>query len=75
MSSAGIELRTGKKWRAENAVEVVESWLRQKALVGTLAAGRGGLGYFTTYSRKRSEKWWTKSEGTGWKALAVGSVD
>ncbi|XP_062272394.1 LOW QUALITY PROTEIN: uncharacterized protein LOC133978067 [Scomber scombrus] len=46
VSTAGIEVRTGRKWRADKAVEVAESRLRQKALVGTLASGRAGLGYF-----------------------------
>ncbi len=46
MSLASIEARTGRKWKAEKAVEVAESRLRQKALVGTVATGRGGLGYF-----------------------------
>ncbi|MCI4390737.1 hypothetical protein PGIGA_G00126150 [Pangasianodon gigas] len=45
VSSAGIEVRTGRKWKAEKAVEVAESRLRQKALVGTLATGRAGLAY------------------------------
>nr|XP_061817543.1 uncharacterized protein LOC133607102 [Nerophis lumbriciformis] len=46
VSSAGIEVRTGRKWKAEKAVEVAESRLRQKALVGAIATGRAGLGYF-----------------------------
>ena len=48
VSSAGIEVRTGRKWKAGKAVEVAESHLRQKALVGTVATGRAGLGYFPT---------------------------
>ncbi len=40
VSSAGIKLRTGRTWKVEKAVEVAESCLRQKALVGTLAIGR-----------------------------------
>lgn len=43
VSAAGIEVRTGRKWRAEREVEVAESCLRQKELVGTLATGRAGL--------------------------------
>lgn len=46
VSSVGIEARTGRKWKAEKAVEVAESRLSQKALVGTLATGRADLGYF-----------------------------
>lgn len=46
VSTAGIEVRTGRKWKAEKAVVVAESCLRQKTLVGTVATGRAGLGYF-----------------------------
>ncbi|TWW66935.1 hypothetical protein D4764_20G0009670 [Takifugu flavidus] len=46
VSSAGIEVKTGRKWKAEKAVDVAESRLRQKALVGAVATGRTGLGYF-----------------------------
>ncbi|KAK1806565.1 hypothetical protein P4O66_005073, partial [Electrophorus voltai] len=46
VSSAGIEVRTGRKWQAEKQVEVAESHVRQKVLVGSLATGRAGLGYF-----------------------------
>ncbi|TWW53841.1 hypothetical protein D4764_0194930 [Takifugu flavidus] len=46
VSSAGIEVKTGRKWKAEKAVDVAESRLRQKALVGPVAIGRTGLGYF-----------------------------
>ena len=40
MSDAGIEDRMGRKWRATEVLEVVESQLRQKELVAR------GLGYF-----------------------------
>lgn len=33
VTSAGIKVRTGRKWKAEKAVEVAESRLRQKKLV------------------------------------------
>ncbi|KAL4008901.1 hypothetical protein ACER0C_002753 [Sarotherodon galilaeus] len=46
VASTGIEVRTGRKWKAEKAVEVAESRLRQKTLVGVLATGGAGLGYF-----------------------------
>lgn len=46
MSAAGTEVRTGRTWRAERAVEVAESCLRQKELVGTLATGRADLSLF-----------------------------
>ncbi|XP_057679566.1 uncharacterized protein LOC130908003 [Corythoichthys intestinalis] len=58
VSSAGIEVRTGRKWKAEKAVEVAESRLRQKALVGTVATGRAGLGYIpkTQVSQARGKE-------------------
>lgn len=46
VASAGIQVRTGRKWRADKALEVAESRLRQKALVGSIALGRAGVGYF-----------------------------
>lgn len=46
VSSDDIEVRTGRKWRVDKAVEVAESRLRQKALVVTLASGRAGVGDF-----------------------------
>ena len=44
MSSAGIEVRTGRKWRAQQAVEQAEGRLRHNILVGAVATGRAGLG-------------------------------
>ncbi len=44
VSSAGVEVRTGRKWRAQDAVERAEARLRHSILVGTVATGRAGLG-------------------------------
>lgn len=44
MSGAGIVVRTGRKWRAAEAVQQVESRLKHKAVLGTVAQGRAGLG-------------------------------
>ncbi|XP_038147774.1 uncharacterized protein LOC119787807 [Cyprinodon tularosa] len=44
VSSAGIEVRTGRKWRAKVAVERAEARLRHSTMVGTVATGRAGLG-------------------------------
>ncbi len=44
VSSAGIEVRTGRKWRASEAVDQAEARLRHSVLVGAVAAGRSGLG-------------------------------
>ena len=44
VSSAGIEVRTGRKWKAQDAVEQAEARLRHSVLVGAVASGRAGLG-------------------------------
>ncbi|KAL3972927.1 tetraspanin-7 [Sarotherodon galilaeus] len=41
---AGIEVRTGRKWRAAEAVDIAVSRLQQRVIVGTVAQGRAGLG-------------------------------
>ncbi|XDV13785.1 hypothetical protein PO909_002121 [Leuciscus waleckii] len=46
VAAAGIQVRTGRKWSAGKSLEVAESRLRQKALVGPIATGRAGFGYF-----------------------------
>ncbi|XP_061896860.1 uncharacterized protein LOC133645950 [Entelurus aequoreus] len=46
VASAGIVVRTGRKWRAQESLEVAESRLRHRALVGMVATGRAGLGAF-----------------------------
>ncbi len=46
VSVAGTEVRMGRKWRADKALEVVESRLRWRELVENVARGRAGLGYF-----------------------------
>lgn len=39
-------MQTGRKWGAGQALDVAESRLRQKALLGSIAAGHAGIGYF-----------------------------
>ncbi|XP_061902037.1 uncharacterized protein LOC133649222 [Entelurus aequoreus] len=58
VSSAGVEVRTGRKWRAQDAVERAEARLRHSTLVGTIATGRAGLGCNTkpNYSRARGKE-------------------
>ena len=46
VANAGIEVRTGRKWRAENAVQAAEERLRHKKVVGVVTRGRAGLGSF-----------------------------
>ncbi|XP_053183947.1 LOW QUALITY PROTEIN: uncharacterized protein LOC128367182 [Scomber japonicus] len=44
VAAAGIVVRTGRKWKAQEGLELAESRLRHKALLGTVASGRAGLG-------------------------------
>ncbi|XP_029359637.1 uncharacterized protein LOC115044643 [Echeneis naucrates] len=44
VSGAGIVMRTGRKWRAANAVQQAELRLKHKAIRGTVGQGRAGLG-------------------------------
>lgn len=46
VAAAGIEVRTSRKWSTTRELQVAEEWLRQKVLVGTVAKGRSGLGFF-----------------------------
>lgn len=57
VSSAGTEVRTGTKWKAEKAMEV-EFCRRQKALVEDVATGRAGVGSFpkTQVSQSRDKE-------------------
>ncbi len=41
---AGIVVRTGRKWRAAEAVQQAKTRLKHKAILGTVAQGRAGLG-------------------------------
>ncbi len=45
--NAGIEVKTGRRWSASNAVEQAESRLRHQDIVGTSCQGRQGLGLNT----------------------------
>ena len=44
VSSAGIEMKTGRMWKAQEAVDQAESLLQLSKLVGTVASGQAGLG-------------------------------
>ena len=48
MATAGIEVRTGRKWKAEEAVRQAEARLHHNRLVGVVTRGRAGLGSFST---------------------------
>ncbi|XP_035683116.1 uncharacterized protein LOC118420431 [Branchiostoma floridae] len=53
VSQAGIELRSGRKWTATEAVSNAASRLRHKDIVGIIAQGRRGLGA----EREGSQTW------------------
>ncbi len=48
VATAGIEVRTGRKWKAEVAVPQAEARLHHNRLVGVVTRGRAGLGSFST---------------------------
>ncbi|KAL7834952.1 hypothetical protein SRHO_G00291990 [Serrasalmus rhombeus] len=56
VAKAGIQVRTGKKWRAEEAVQEAEPKLRHRSLVGVLTRGQAGLGSFLTAQRNTRGK-------------------
>ncbi|KAL3969377.1 ER degradation enhancer, mannosidase alpha-like 2 [Sarotherodon galilaeus] len=51
----GIEVRTGRKWRAAEAVDIAVSKLQQRVIVGTVAQGRAGLGSSRTPSYNKAQ--------------------
>nr|XP_055028991.1 uncharacterized protein LOC129418090 [Misgurnus anguillicaudatus]XP_055035306.1 uncharacterized protein LOC129423146 [Misgurnus anguillicaudatus] len=53
VATAGITVRTGRKWRAQEAVDQAEARLRHSVLVGSVAVGRAGLG---SHTRPRYDK-------------------
>lgn len=56
VAQAGVVVKTGRKWRAQDAVLDAESRLRHKDLVGVVAQGRVGLGMVPTPPRHRECK-------------------
>ena len=48
MTVTGIQTRSGRKWSAEEKLRVVKERIRYKKILGTIARGRAGLGYFSS---------------------------
>ena len=49
MAAAGIQIRSGRKWSARRELQVER--LRHKDILGSIAKGRAGLGFFpSTYT-------------------------
>ncbi|XP_076844394.1 uncharacterized protein LOC143489330 [Brachyhypopomus gauderio] len=46
VATAGIQVKTGRKWKAQEAVDRAEAKLQHNILVGNTAVGRAGLGCF-----------------------------
>jgi len=54
---AGVQVNTGRKWKADKAVGEAEARLRHSHIVGSVAQGRLGFGYITRFRwSKASEK-------------------
>ena len=59
VAAAGIHIRSVRKWSAERELQVAEKRLRHKAILGPIAKGRAGLGFFPlthTNSAKGKER-------------------
>ena len=54
LKTAGIEVRTGRRWNASLKLQITEERLRHKPLVGKVAVGRTGLGYCTSKDIRRA---------------------
>ncbi|KAL7841251.1 hypothetical protein SRHO_G00249420 [Serrasalmus rhombeus] len=52
----GIQVRSGRKWRAEKAVQEAEARLRHRSLVRVVTRGRARLGSFPTPQRNTRGK-------------------
>ena len=59
VAAAGIQIRSGRKWSARRELQVAEESLRHKDILGSIAKGRAGLGFFPsthTISAKGKER-------------------
>ena len=59
VAAAGIQIRSGRKWSARRELQVAEERLRHKDILGSIAKGRAGLGFFPsthTISAKGKER-------------------
>ena len=56
VKNAGIILKTGRKWKVEQAVQQATERLEHQDIIGTTTTGRQGLGCVTRSSWKRADK-------------------
>ena len=54
VETAGIELRTGRRWNSSLELQITGESLRHNHLVGRVAVGRTGLGYCTSKDIRRA---------------------
>ena len=66
VARADIEVCSGRKWKASRELEVTEERLCEKAILGTVAKGHAGLGFFPTNrmdkSSYKSKRWLIRDE-------------
>ena len=48
VARAGMEVCSGRKWKAFRKLQVAEERLRERSILGAIAKGRAGLGVFPT---------------------------
>ena len=46
VTGAEVDVYTGRKWKAAKEVKVAEERMREKEILGAVATGRAGLGFF-----------------------------
>ncbi|KAI8516136.1 hypothetical protein Bbelb_069490 [Branchiostoma belcheri] len=56
VSQAGIQLRSGRKWAVDKAVDEAKSRLRHSDMVGVVAQGRLGLVNLKRWGKEKEEK-------------------
>ena len=54
-AAAGIQIISGRKLSAERKLQVAEERLRHKAILGSIAKGRSGLGFFSFTHTNRAK--------------------
>ena len=54
VATASVEVCTGRRWNSSLELQITEERLRHKPLVGRVAVGPTGLGYFTSKEIRRA---------------------
>uniref|UniRef100_A0A0L8FYU4 Uncharacterized protein n=1 Tax=Octopus bimaculoides TaxID=37653 RepID=A0A0L8FYU4_OCTBM len=61
------KLKTGKKWKVKEAVEVAKESLRMKEIIGHTQTNRQGLG-------SSKMEWWSKTKGKAKRNLVIQEI-